>query len=49
MVVSGGHNIGKHFYICFNGENLCKSLPETTEPIKSSNLLASWSDGNKKK
>jgi hypothetical protein len=32
--VSGGHNREKHFYICFNGENLRKSLQETTEPEK---------------
>jgi hypothetical protein len=30
--VMRGHNIGKHFYIGFNGENLWKSLQETTEP-----------------
>jgi hypothetical protein len=26
------HNRVKHFYICFNGESLWKSLQETTKP-----------------
>jgi hypothetical protein len=29
--VMRGHNRVKHFYICFNGESLWKSLQETTE------------------
>jgi hypothetical protein len=32
--VMKGHDRVKHFYICFNGENLWKSLQETTEPKK---------------
>jgi hypothetical protein len=30
--VLGGHNRVKHFYICFNGENLWKSFQKPTEP-----------------
>jgi hypothetical protein len=44
--VIGGHNRVKHFYICFNGGNLWKSFQKSTEPKKSSNLLARWSNGN---
>ena len=32
--VMRSHNRVKHIYICFNGDNLWKSLQETTEPRK---------------
>jgi hypothetical protein len=48
--VMRGHNRVKHIYMCFNGENLWKSLKETTARKKVWILIiARWSNGNKEK
>jgi hypothetical protein len=43
-----GATMVKHFYICFNGENLWKMSSRNHWATKSSNLPARWSNGNKK-